>query len=122
MKFYGAGALLYPGTKRVIHDFEDGPFSTVNPEIIRHALAMGFTTEAPAAPIPPPEPVIEPVAEVKVEAEKPRRGRPPKVVVDADEKPGAEKAPVGDRPEASQEVRGGNPKGQKTAQEKEGGE
>lgn len=70
MKFYGHGALRYPGTKRVIHDFEDGPFSTVNPEIIRHALAMGFSTE------PLPEPSIEP--EPIVEQVKRKPGRPPK--------------------------------------------
>jgi hypothetical protein len=85
MKIYGAGALLYPGTKRVIHDFEDGPFSTVNPEIIRHALAMGFTTEAPAAPILPSEPrapeeenKIEPGPESPSVSEPKRRGRPRK--------------------------------------------
>ena len=47
MKFYGAGVLRYPGSSRTVHDFEDGSFETLNPEIIRHALAMGYATEPP---------------------------------------------------------------------------
>lgn len=72
MKFYGTGALRYPGTSRIVHDFEDGPFETYNQDIIRHALNMGYSTE------PPPEPVMsesEPVETTK-------RGRAPKKTVD----------------------------------------
>ena len=52
MTFYGSGILRYPGSSRAVHDFEDGPLETLNPEIIRHALAMGYSTE----PLPDPEP------------------------------------------------------------------
>lgn len=83
MKFYGVGALRYPGTNRVIHDFEDGPFSTVNPEIIRHALAMGFSTVAPAAPLPSPvliakEDKIEVGPDAPIVSKPKTRGRPRK--------------------------------------------
>jgi hypothetical protein len=43
MKFYGVGCLFAPRTKRVVHDFEDGPFETVNPEMIEAAIKQGFS-------------------------------------------------------------------------------
>lgn len=57
MKFYGPGVLLAPKSSRVVHDFEDGPFETLNPEIIEEAKRQGFSTEPPPPPAPPPEPV-----------------------------------------------------------------
>jgi hypothetical protein len=58
MIFYGPGVLTAPGSSRVVHDFEDGPYETLNPEIIAEAKRQGFKTE---------------------EAEKPKRGRKPGV-------------------------------------------
>jgi hypothetical protein len=102
MTFYGSGVLRYPGSERTVHDFEDGPFETLNAEIIRHALNMGYSTE------PPPEPV------------KRGPGRPPKEAKIADEVEGATEVPMVDRPRASKEVREGNAKGKEVAKEKEG--
>jgi hypothetical protein len=59
-----------------VHDFDDGPFETLNPEIIRHALAMGYSTE------PLPEPVIESAEPDAEEPVKAKRGRKPKVVTE----------------------------------------
>jgi hypothetical protein len=47
MKFYGSGTVCYPGTSRVIHDFEDGPFETINEVVITHCKAIGLATEPP---------------------------------------------------------------------------
>jgi len=68
MKIYGVGVLTAPGTNRVIHDFADGPFDTVNPALIQEAKRRGFSFS-------PPSP------EVKIEEPKDtpkRRGRPAK--------------------------------------------
>lgn len=61
MKIYGSGQLKYPGTSRIVWDFEDGPFDTVNETLIMEAKRRGFAFTPP------------PVIEVK-----PRKGRPPK--------------------------------------------
>jgi hypothetical protein len=43
MKIYGVGVLKAPGTQRVIHDFEDGPFDTTNPVILAEARKLGLS-------------------------------------------------------------------------------
>jgi hypothetical protein len=45
MTLHGSGTLCYPGTARVVHDFEDGPFDTYDPTLINHALAVGCANE-----------------------------------------------------------------------------
>jgi len=51
MKIYGIGVLMAPGSVRVVHDFADGPFETVNPAIIEEAKRRGFSIgEPPAEP------------------------------------------------------------------------
>ncbi len=78
MRFYGSGALRYPGTKRIVHDFDDGPFDTFNQEIIRHALAMGYSTTPPVEPAPVIENKIATVPEAPVVSKTKPRGRPRK--------------------------------------------
>ena len=51
MKFYGSGTVCYPDTSRVIHDFEDGPFETINDIVIAHCKAIGLSTEPVKAPV-----------------------------------------------------------------------
>ncbi len=70
MKIYGSGQLRLPGTSRVIWDFEDGPFDTVNQEVLAHARQLGLQVGDP----PPVENVVEQFAEPV----KARRGRPKK--------------------------------------------
>jgi len=65
MKLFGVGQLTAKNTNRVVHDFVDGPFETVNQELIKWALECGFTDV---------EPEIKPIEE---STEK-RRGRPKK--------------------------------------------
>lgn len=140
MKFYGSGALCYPGTSRVVWDFEDGPFDTVNPEIIRHALAMGYSTKPPEVAEAVAEEISDARAVVVIEAEAPaevlaaevpaeqppepkkRKGRPPKEKPNADEVEGATPVSVGEGPEISGEIREGDAKGKEVAgkEEKEG--
>ncbi|MFA5165419.1 MAG: hypothetical protein WC481_07645 [Candidatus Omnitrophota bacterium] len=69
MKIYGEGQLRAPGTSRVIWDFEDGPFDTVNPVLIAEARRRGLSFEPPVA-----APVIERRKPV----------RPPKIVSEAE--------------------------------------
>jgi hypothetical protein len=47
MMIYGAGVLKMPGSNRVVHDFADGPFETVNPILIAEAKRLGFSSEKP---------------------------------------------------------------------------
>jgi hypothetical protein len=61
MKLFGVGQLTAKNTNRVVHDFVDGPFETVNQELIKWALECGCTD-------------VEPITE-KVEH---KRGRPKK--------------------------------------------
>jgi hypothetical protein len=105
MKIYGHGAFDYPGTSRVVWDFEDGPFDTVNPILIEEAKRRGYSFVAP----PPPHKFV-------------RRGpgRPPKVVVNADEKPSAKSKALGNGPKASKENGDGNAEGKEAPKEKEG--
>lgn len=53
MKIYGKGQLKAPGTGRIVWDFEDGPFDTVNPALIEEARRRGFAFEPPAEAIAP---------------------------------------------------------------------
>lgn len=55
MKFHGSGTVNYPGTNRVVHDFEDGPFETDNELLIGHFKALGFSDAEPI--VAPAEPV-----------------------------------------------------------------
>lgn len=117
MKFYGEGVLRYPGTSRTVHDFEDGPFETLNADIIRHALNMGYSTEPQPEPVAlEPEPIPEKVTEQPIRS----RGRPKKVVENADEISGTTEETMGDGSEACGEVRIGNAEGQEVTEEKEG--
>ncbi|MBE3040429.1 MAG: hypothetical protein IMZ62_16660 [Chloroflexi bacterium] len=54
MKIYGSGPFTAPGSSRVVWDFEDGPFDTVNPVLIEEAKRRGYSFTPPP---PPPEPV-----------------------------------------------------------------
>jgi len=45
MKIYGIGVLLSPGTNRVIHNFDNGEYETVNPIILKAAVKQGFSFE-----------------------------------------------------------------------------
>ena len=72
MKIYGVGQLKFPGTSRVVWDFEDGPFDTVNPVLIDEARRRGYS-------FTPPEPVKPVIVESAIaEAVKHKRGRKPK--------------------------------------------
>jgi hypothetical protein len=51
MILYGKGVLTAPRSTRVVHDFADGPFETVNPELIQEAKRLGFSTTPPEASI-----------------------------------------------------------------------
>jgi hypothetical protein len=48
MKIYGVGVLTAPGSSRVIHDFVDGPFDTVNPVLIQEAKRRGYSFSPPS--------------------------------------------------------------------------
>lgn len=77
MKIYGVGQLKFPGTSRVVWDFEDGPFDTVNPVLIAEARRRGYSFSPPA--------ITEIREPVKVTIEQPKdtpkkRGRKPKEV------------------------------------------
>jgi hypothetical protein len=59
MKIYGSGLLLAPGTDRVVWDFTDGPFETVNGALIEAAKKQGFSLDAePKAPEVKPEAIV----------------------------------------------------------------
>jgi hypothetical protein len=47
MRFYGEGKVCYPYSGRVVWDFKDGPFGTLNPVLIAHCIKLGFSTVAP---------------------------------------------------------------------------
>jgi len=105
MKIYGTGSFKAPGSSRVVWDFDDGPFDTVNPMLIAEAKRRGYSFTAP-----PPPPVRE----------KRKPGRPPKEASNADEKSGAAKKAVGDRSRAGKEDGSRNAEGQEATKEKEG--
>lgn len=70
MKIYGKGVFQYRGCGRVIHDFTDGPFDTVNQAYIEEAKRQGLSLGKPL-------PVV--VEEKKEEIPVPKkRGRKPK--------------------------------------------
>ncbi len=73
MKIYGENFFRYPGTNRVVWDFEDGPFETMNPYLIEAAKKLGYRLGEPPAPV-----VIEPPKAEEVKAEKvvKKAGRP----------------------------------------------
>jgi hypothetical protein len=85
MMIYGTGLFLAPNSSRVVWDFIDGPFGTVNPVLIHHARRMGYS-------FTPLEPVtIEKKEPARVIAELPkdtpaRRGRKPKGVTNVNSK------------------------------------
>jgi hypothetical protein len=43
MKIYGVGLFHAPGSSRVVWDFIDGPFDTVNPVLIQEAKKRGYS-------------------------------------------------------------------------------
>lgn len=43
MKIYGAGTFTASNCSRVIWDFADGPFDTVNPVLIQEAKRRGYS-------------------------------------------------------------------------------
>lgn len=47
MKIYGVGVLHSPGTRRVVHDFADGPYETSNPVLLDYAKRKGFSIGKP---------------------------------------------------------------------------
>lgn len=58
MKIYGTGVLTAPGTQRIIWDFSDGPFDTVNEALIQEAKRRGFSLGTPPlqqTPVPKQE-------------------------------------------------------------------
>ncbi len=79
----GRGTLTSPGCDRIVWDFEDGPFETVNTVIIAHARNLGMEVSAerpvppPIAPVEEPKPDTTPASPVSI-APSPRRGRPRK--------------------------------------------
>lgn len=86
MKIYGVGLFLAPNSSRVIWDFSDGPFDTVNPVLLAEAKKRGYSftpqivdvNEKRFEDIKAEEPSI-PGA---VEAPRKKPGRPAKVVKD----------------------------------------
>jgi hypothetical protein len=66
MKIYGVGVFTAPGSSRVIHDFIDGPFDTVNPVLIQEAKRRGYSFSPPESEIETPKDTPK------------RRGRPSK--------------------------------------------
>lgn len=47
MKIYGVGLFHAPNSSRVIWDFVDGPFDTVNPVLIMEAKKRGYSFSPP---------------------------------------------------------------------------
>jgi hypothetical protein len=45
VEIYGTGVLTAPGSSRVIWDFSDGPFETVNQVLIAEARRKGFSID-----------------------------------------------------------------------------
>jgi hypothetical protein len=43
MKIYGVGIFHAPGSSRVVWDFIDGPFDTVNPVLVQEARKQGLS-------------------------------------------------------------------------------
>lgn len=52
MKIYGTGYLKAPLTMRIVWDFANGPFDTVNPDLIQAAKKQGFSLTPPVEPVP----------------------------------------------------------------------
>lgn len=75
MKIYGEGVFTAPASNRVVWDFADGPFDTVNSVLLAEAKRRGYSFE-------PPKPTQEkaPVkrADTKPKDTPKRRGRKPK--------------------------------------------
>ena len=67
MRFYGIGCLRAPGTTRLIWDFTDGPFDTLNQDVILAAYAQGFSDKPlePVASKPMPVVVSDPVPQAE---------------------------------------------------------
>lgn len=48
MKIYGVSLFLAPNSSRVVWDFADGPFDTVNPVLIQEAKRRGYSFSPPS--------------------------------------------------------------------------
>jgi hypothetical protein len=48
MLIYGIGSFKFPGTKRGVWDFEDGPLETSDPILVAEAKRRGYSFEAPS--------------------------------------------------------------------------
>lgn len=82
MKIYGVGLFLAPGSSRVVWDFTDGPFDTVNPVLIAEAKKRGYAFSPPAVEKIEVK-AVEPITIPEVaETPKKKPGRPAKVVQD----------------------------------------
>jgi len=67
MKIYGSGTFSMSNSTRVIWDFADGPFETVNSALIEDAAKQGYSFE------PLPEPIKEPEVKKAVKSKKPAK-------------------------------------------------
>lgn len=77
MKIYGVGLFLAPNSSRVVWDFVDGPFDTVNPVLLQEAKKRGYSI---GIPLIQKEAIKEsPKAEEPKDTPK-KRGRKPKGV------------------------------------------
>lgn len=77
MKIYGIGLLLAPGTNRVVHDFTDGCYDTVNPVLLEAAKKQGFSFEPLVNKTDEVVPEKIEVHEVDIEPIKTRKKRSP---------------------------------------------
>jgi hypothetical protein len=80
MKIYGTGVLTALGTSRVVHDFVDGPFETVNPALLEEARRRGYSFSPPclqSEDISEQVDKTEPIIEEPKDTPK-KRGRPAK--------------------------------------------
>jgi hypothetical protein len=75
MKIYGVGLFLAPGSHRVVWDFVDGPFDTVNPVLIQEAKKRGYSFSPPKESAETDEAM--PIIEAPKDTPK-KRGRPAK--------------------------------------------
>jgi hypothetical protein len=121
MKIYGVGLFLAPNSSRVVWDFVDGPFDTVNPILIQEAKRRGFSFSSPTIKEMNISATPNSSAKEAKPIEKKRAGRPKKVQ-DANEIESATCIPMGNRSEASEEVRSGNTQGKEVASEEKEGE
>ena len=98
MKIYGVGQFLAPNSSRVVWDFSDGPFDTVNPVMIQEAKRRGYSFTPPSPEVfttgymrlaTDPEPSMDGVIITTTEPPKDtpkKRGRKPKGVANVNAK------------------------------------